>query len=60
MPSPHDVQIVLTDAERAELEGWRRRVLDELLLDRLAIAAAAVTERYGPARTTCATPTWAR
>jgi transposase len=25
MPSPHAVQIVLTDAERAELEGWTRR-----------------------------------
>jgi PucR C-terminal helix-turn-helix domain len=30
--------------------------LDELLLDRLAIAAAAVLERYGPARTTMADP----
>ncbi|HZG06921.1 MAG TPA: helix-turn-helix domain-containing protein [Streptomyces sp.] len=30
--------------------------LDELLLDRLAIAAAAVAERYGPARTTMADP----
>jgi hypothetical protein len=30
--------------------------LDELLLDRLAIAAAAVVERYGPARTTMADP----
>jgi PucR C-terminal helix-turn-helix domain len=28
--------------------------LDDLLLDRLAIAAAAVVERYGPARTTMA------
>ncbi len=25
MPSPHAVEIVLTDAERAELEGWVRR-----------------------------------
>ncbi|BBY60184.1 hypothetical protein MSAR_33200 [Mycolicibacterium sarraceniae] len=25
MPSPHAAQIVLTDAERAELEGWTRR-----------------------------------
>lgn len=30
--------------------------LDDLLLDRLAIAAAAVLERYGPARTTMADP----
>ena len=30
--------------------------LDELLMDRLAIAAAAVVERYGPARTTMADP----
>jgi hypothetical protein len=30
--------------------------LDELVLERLAIAAAAVVERYGPARTTMADP----
>ncbi|MEV6776945.1 PucR family transcriptional regulator [Streptomyces syringium] len=30
--------------------------LDELLLDRLALAAGAVVERYGPARTTMADP----
>ncbi|MBT2452358.1 helix-turn-helix domain-containing protein [Streptomyces sp. ISL-43] len=30
--------------------------LDEVLLDRLAIAAAAVAERYGPTRTTMADP----
>ncbi|GII60487.1 hypothetical protein Skr01_05720 [Sphaerisporangium krabiense] len=30
--------------------------LDQLLLDRLAIAAAAAVERYGPARTTMADP----
>jgi PucR C-terminal helix-turn-helix domain len=30
--------------------------LDDLLLERLAIAAAAVVERYGPARTTMADP----
>jgi hypothetical protein len=30
--------------------------LDEMLLDRLAIAAAAVVERYAPARTTMADP----
>ncbi|MFX0580763.1 helix-turn-helix domain-containing protein [Nocardia nepalensis] len=32
------------------------RSLDDLLLDRLAIAVAAVVERYGPARTTMADP----
>ena len=32
------------------------RQLDEVLLDRLAIAVAAVVERYGPARTTMADP----
>jgi hypothetical protein len=32
------------------------RELDELLLDRLAIATAAVVERYGPASTTMADP----
>ncbi|MFI6774387.1 PucR family transcriptional regulator [Nocardia sp. NPDC050412] len=32
------------------------RSLDDLLLERLAIAAAAVVERYGPARTTMADP----
>ncbi|MGI5287754.1 PucR family transcriptional regulator [Nonomuraea polychroma] len=31
-------------------------LLDEVVLDRLAIAAAAVVERYGPARTTMADP----
>ena len=39
--------------------GWNARPagpLDDLLLDRLAIAAAAVVERYGPARTTMADP----
>lgn len=32
------------------------RLLDELVLDRLAIAVAAVVERYGPASTTMADP----
>lgn len=32
------------------------RLLDDLLLDRLAIAIAGVVERYGPARTTMADP----
>ncbi|MEV0810634.1 helix-turn-helix domain-containing protein [Micromonospora sp. NPDC050200] len=30
--------------------------LDDVLLDRFALAAAAITERYGPARTTMADP----
>jgi hypothetical protein len=34
----------------------RPGALDEALLDRLAIAAATVVERYGPARTTMADP----
>jgi hypothetical protein len=32
--------------------------LDEIVLDRLAIAAAAVLERYGPSRTTMPTQPW--
>lgn len=32
------------------------RPLDEVVLDRLAIAVAAIVERYGPARTTMADP----
>ena len=38
-----------------ERDGGAGR-LDDVLLDRLAIAAAAVVERYGPARTTMADP----
>lgn len=34
----------------------RPRPLDEVVLDRLAIAVAATVERYGPARTTMADP----
>ncbi|MEV0714465.1 helix-turn-helix domain-containing protein [Asanoa sp. NPDC050611] len=53
------VPIVLDDEEIGAV--WLERpggprTLDEVLLDRLAIAAAAVVERYGPARTTMADP----
>lgn len=47
-----DEEIGLVWLERADPAG----PLDEVLLDRLAIAAAAVVERYGPARTTMADP----
>ncbi|SDY68395.1 PucR C-terminal helix-turn-helix domain-containing protein [Saccharopolyspora shandongensis] len=58
-PTPTTVPIVLDEEEIGEV--WLERVgppisLDELLLERLAIAAAAVVERYGPARTTMADP----
>lgn len=50
--------ITLDDEEIGEV--WLERAeagpLDEVLLDRLAIAVAAVVERYGPARTTMADP----
>lgn len=50
--------ITLDDEEIGEV--WLERAeagpLDEVLLDRLAIAAASVVERYGPARTTMADP----
>ncbi|GAA1809733.1 helix-turn-helix domain-containing protein [Actinomadura chokoriensis] len=53
------VPIVLDEEEVGAV--WLERPgppvpLDEVLLDRLAIAAAAVLERYGPARTTMADP----
>ncbi len=53
------VSITLDDEEIGT--AWLERsgphgALDEALLDRLAIAAAAVVERYGPARTTMADP----
>lgn len=47
-----DEEIGTVWLERAGQPGG----LDEVLLDRLAIAAAAVVERYGPARTTMADP----
>ncbi|MFS8095783.1 helix-turn-helix domain-containing protein [Lentzea alba] len=57
-PSPTAV-ITLDDEEIGQV--WLERLapsnpLDEVLLDRLAIAAASVVERYGPARTTMADP----
>ena len=53
------VPITLDDEEIGT--AWLERPdqpgpLDEVVLDRLAIAAAAVVERYGPARTTMADP----
>ncbi|MFD4369270.1 helix-turn-helix domain-containing protein [Rhodococcus sp. NPDC058521] len=51
--------VVLDDEEIGSV--WLERAgetvaLDEVLLDRLAIACAAVVERYGPAHTTMADP----
>lgn len=58
-PASTTVAITLDDEEVGtvwlERPGTPRQ-LDELLLDRLAIAAASVVERYGPARTTMADP----
>jgi hypothetical protein len=58
-PASSTVPITLDEEEIGTV--WLERPgppgpLDELLLDRLAIAAAAVVERYGPARTTMADP----
>ena len=58
-PASTTVPIALDDEEIGAV--WLERTggpgaLDELLLDRLAIAAAAVVERYGPASTTMADP----
>ncbi|MFF5984803.1 helix-turn-helix domain-containing protein [Streptomyces olindensis] len=60
-PAPEStaVPIVLDEEEIGTV--WLERPgtplpLDDVLLDRLAIAAAAVVERYGPARTTMADP----
>ncbi|MFI6033328.1 helix-turn-helix domain-containing protein [Streptomyces sp. NPDC051315] len=58
-PASTTVPITLDDEEIGEV--WLERPgppgsLDDVLLDRLAIAAAAVAERYGPARTTMADP----
>lgn len=60
-PAPASTTVPVTlDAEEIGT-AWLERPgppvpLDEVLLDRLAIAAAAVLERYGPARTTMADP----
>ena len=59
-PPPSTTVPVTLDGEEIGT-AWLERPgppgpLDELLLERLAIAAAAVVERYGPARTTMADP----
>ncbi|MFD7658818.1 helix-turn-helix domain-containing protein, partial [Actinosynnema sp. NPDC059797] len=58
-PASSTAPITLDDEEIGAV--WLERPgpptpLDEVLLDRFAIAAAAVVERYGPARTTMADP----
>jgi hypothetical protein len=58
-PASTTVPITLDEEEIGTV--WLERPgppgpLDEAVLDRLAIAAAAVVERYGPARTTMADP----
>jgi len=58
-PASATVPVTLDEEEIGMV--WLERpgppgALDELLLERLAIAAAAVVERYGPARTTMADP----
>jgi hypothetical protein len=60
-PAPASTTVSVTLDEEEIGTAWLERPggpgpLDELLLDRLAIAAAAVVERYGPARTTMADP----
>lgn len=60
-PSPASTTVPITLDEEEIGTVWLERpgpanALDEVLLDRLAIAAAAVVERYGPARTTMADP----
>ncbi|WP_344958733.1 helix-turn-helix domain-containing protein [Actinomadura miaoliensis] len=60
-PSPASSTAPITLDEEEIGTAWLERPgvpgsLDEGLLDRLVIAAAAVVERYGPARTTMADP----
>jgi hypothetical protein len=60
-PRPASTMVPITLDEEEIGTVWLERPappgrLDELLLERLAIAAAAVVERYGPARTTMADP----
>ncbi|MFF6914326.1 helix-turn-helix domain-containing protein [Streptomyces sp. NPDC012466] len=60
-PHPTSTTVPITLDEEEIGTVWLERPgppspLDEVLLDRLAIAAAAVVERYGPARTTMADP----
>ncbi|MGI5131391.1 helix-turn-helix domain-containing protein [Pseudonocardia sp. CA-107938] len=62
VPAPQpstSVPITLDDEEIGT--AWLERAgaphpLDDMVLDRLAITAAAIVERYGPARTTMADP----
>ncbi|MFF6789239.1 hypothetical protein ACVW0K_004189 [Streptomyces filamentosus] len=58
-PASTVVPVTLDEEEIGEVwlerEGGAHQ-LDEVLLDRLALAVAAVVERYGPARTTMADP----
>lgn len=58
--SPSTTAPVTLDEEEIGIVWLERpdgtRPLDDLVLDRLAIAVAAVVERYGPARTTMADP----
>ncbi|MGW1072093.1 helix-turn-helix domain-containing protein [Streptomyces sp. NPDC002537] len=60
-PAPASTTVPVTLDEEEIGTVWLERPappnpLDEVLLDRLAIAVAAVVERYGPARTTMADP----
>jgi hypothetical protein len=59
-PSAASTQPILLDEEKIGTVWLERTgppaLLDEMVLDRLAIAAAAVVERYGPARATMADP----
>ncbi|MEU4231646.1 helix-turn-helix domain-containing protein [Nonomuraea sp. NPDC026600] len=60
-PAPASTTMPITLDEEEIGTVWLERPgapvpLDDMLLDRLAIAAAAVVERYGPARTTMADP----
>ncbi|HEX3782874.1 MAG TPA: helix-turn-helix domain-containing protein [Pseudonocardiaceae bacterium] len=60
-PPPASTTVPITLDEEEIGAVWLERpgtpgALDRLLLDRLAIAAASVVERYGPARTTMADP----
>ncbi|MBT2510651.1 helix-turn-helix domain-containing protein [Streptomyces sp. ISL-98] len=60
-PTPPSTTAPITLDEEEIGTVWLERPgppnqLDEALLDRLAIAAAAIAERYGPARTTMADP----
>ncbi len=61
LPSSASTATPLTSDDEEIGTVWLERPgpagpLDDVLLDRLAIAAAAVVERYGPARTTMADP----